>query len=103
MYEGQSESCHTNHITSLLSLIFSEVFNALPRFIINKKDEIINDFEDWLLGNAPLKLLAAVQVAHFSNRSKSETTVDSRYLDFGYLEQPLISKKKSGPCYNTEI
>ena len=21
-------------------------------------------------------------------------TVDSRYLDFGYLEQPLISKKK---------
>ena len=25
-------------------------------------------------------------------------TVDSRYLDFGYLEQPLISKKKSGPC-----
>ena len=22
------------------------------------------------------------------------TTVDSRYLDFGYLEQPLISKKK---------
>ena len=30
-------------------------------------------------------------------------TVDSRYLDFGYLEQPLISKKKSGPCYNTEI
>ena len=30
-------------------------------------------------------------------------TVDSRYLDFGYLEQPLISKKNSGPCYNTEI
>ena len=30
-------------------------------------------------------------------------TVDSRYLDFGYLEQPLISKKKSGLCYNTEI
>ena len=27
-------------------------------------------------------------------------TVDSRYLDFGYLEQPLISKKKSGPCLN---
>ena len=31
------------------------------------------------------------------------TTVDSRYLDFGYLEQPLISKKKSGPCLNIEI
>ena len=28
------------------------------------------------------------------------TTVDSRYLDFGYLEQPLISKRKSGPCLN---
>ena len=30
-------------------------------------------------------------------------TLDSRYLDFGYLEQPLISKKKSGPCLNIEI
>ena len=30
-------------------------------------------------------------------------TVDSRYLDFGYLEQPLISKKKSSPCLNIEI
>ena len=30
-------------------------------------------------------------------------TVDSRYVDFGYLEQPLISKKKSGPCFNIEI
>ena len=27
-------------------------------------------------------------------------TVDSRYLDFGYLEEPLISKRKSGPCLN---
>ena len=27
-------------------------------------------------------------------------TVDSRYLDFGYLEQPLFSKRKSGPCLN---
>ena len=27
-------------------------------------------------------------------------TVDSRYLDFGYLEQPLIPKRKSGPCLN---
>ena len=33
----------------------------------------------------------------------NEYTVDSRYLDFGYLEQPLISKKKSGPCLNIEI
>ena len=30
-------------------------------------------------------------------------TVDSRYLDFGYLEQPLISKNKPGPCSNIEI
>ena len=30
-------------------------------------------------------------------------TVDSRYLDFCYLEQPLISKRKSGPCNDTEI
>ena len=29
-----------------------------------------------------------------------ENTVDSRYLDFGYLEQPLISKTKSVPCLN---
>ena len=31
------------------------------------------------------------------------TTVDSRYLDFGYLEWPLISKRKSGPSLNIEI
>ena len=31
------------------------------------------------------------------------STVDSRYLDFGYLEQPLISKRKSDPRFNTEI
>ena len=30
-------------------------------------------------------------------------TVDSRYLELAYLEQPLISKWKSGPCYNIEI
>ena len=30
-------------------------------------------------------------------------TVDSRYLDFGYLELPLISKRKSGPCFSIEI
>ena len=29
-----------------------------------------------------------------------EGTVNSRYLDFGYLEQPLISKRNSGPCLN---
>ena len=30
-------------------------------------------------------------------------TVDSRYLELAYLEKPLISKWKSGPCFNTEI
>ena len=30
-------------------------------------------------------------------------TVDPRYIDFDYLEKPLISKRKSGPCFNTEI
>ena len=30
-------------------------------------------------------------------------TVASRYLDFGYLELPLISKRKSDPCINIEI
>ena len=32
--------------------------------------------------------------------SEFDCTIDSRYLDFGYLEQPLISKRKSGPCLN---
>ena len=30
-------------------------------------------------------------------------TVNSRHLDFDYLEKLLISKRKSGPCFNTEI
>ena len=30
-------------------------------------------------------------------------TVDSRYLELAYLEKPLISMWKSGPCFNTEI
>ena len=30
-------------------------------------------------------------------------TVASRYLDFGYLEQPLISKRQSDPCFNIQI
>ena len=28
--------------------------------------------------------------------------VNSRYLDFDYLEYPLISKGKSGPFFNIE-
>ena len=30
-------------------------------------------------------------------------TVDPRYLDFSYLEQPHISKRKSDLCFNIEI
>ena len=30
-------------------------------------------------------------------------TVDSRYLELAYLEQPLISKWKSSPCLNMKI
>ena len=40
---------------------------------------------------------------HIMNTTLVISTVNSCYLDFGYLEQPLISKKKSGPCFNTEI
>ena len=29
--------------------------------------------------------------------------VDSRYLEFAYVEKPLISKWKSGPCLNMNI
>ena len=32
-----------------------------------------------------------------------ESTVDSHYLDFGYLELPLISKRKSDLCFNIDI
>ena len=37
------------------------------------------------------------------DRTDDINTVDSRYLDFGYLEQPLISKRKSDLCFNIEI
>ena len=30
-------------------------------------------------------------------------TVDCRYLELAYLELPLVSKWKSGPCFTTEI
>ena len=30
-------------------------------------------------------------------------TVDSRYLDLAYLEEPLILKWNSGPWFNMEI
>ena len=30
-------------------------------------------------------------------------TVDSPYLDLAYLEQPFISKWKSGPCFKMEL
>ena len=30
-------------------------------------------------------------------------TVDSRYLELAYFELPLISKWKSGPCFNKKL
>ena len=32
-----------------------------------------------------------------------ENTVDSRYLEFDYLEELLIARRTSGPCLNIEI
>ena len=32
-----------------------------------------------------------------------KTTVEPRYLEFAYFELPLISKWKSGPCFNMKI
>ena len=40
------------------------------------------------------------QQSHVEKKINLGYTVDSRYLDLGYLEQPLISKRKSGPCLN---
>ena len=45
---------------------------------------------------AAVKLLSALRI-----KKKCQYTVDSRYLDFVYLEWPLISK--SGPCLNIKI
>ena len=35
--------------------------------------------------------------------SVSTYTVDPCYLDFGYLDQLLISRRKSNLCFNIEI
>ena len=42
----------------------------------------------------------AKQLHDFGRPRFKVSTVDSRYLDFGYLELPLISKGKSYPCLN---
>ena len=36
----------------------------------------------------------------FQKNHFGKELVDFRYLDFDYLEQPLISKRVSGPCLN---
>ena len=36
-------------------------------------------------------------------KEKFMVTWPRAYLDFGYLELPLISKRKSDPCFNIEI
>ena len=39
----------------------------------------------------------------FLGQSNHPKQVDSRNLDFSYLEKPLISKLKSSPCFNMEM
>ena len=35
--------------------------------------------------------------------SSKYNTVEPRYLELAYLELPLISKRKSGPCFNMKL
>ena len=37
------------------------------------------------------------------NRHMATYTVESRYLELAYFELPLISKWKSGPCFNMKL
>ena len=36
-------------------------------------------------------------------RQPKENTVEPRYLELAYFELPLISKWKSGPCFNMKL
>ena len=36
-------------------------------------------------------------------RNKIQFTVEPRYLELAYFELPLISKWKSGPCFNMKL
>ena len=38
-----------------------------------------------------------------NNRPQNSDTVEPRYLELAYLELPLISKRKSGPCFNMKL
>ena len=40
---------------------------------------------------------------HSAFRHHSYTTVEPRYLELTYFELPLISKWKSGPCFNMKL
>ena len=37
------------------------------------------------------------------NDEANKYTVEPRYLELAYFELPLISKWKSGPCFNTNV
>ena len=49
-------------------------------------------------GNVSFLFFNGIRATHYFLN-----TVDSRYLDFDYLEQPPISKRKSGQCLDREI
>ena len=51
----------------------------------------------------PLKSWEVYPYTYVGSSDPDSSTVDSRYLDFGYLEQPLISNRKSDPSFNIEI
>ena len=60
----------------------------------------------WMTNSVDLDHTRSVscdQGPHYLLRPDCANTVNSRYLDFPYLELPLNSKWKTGPCFNTEI
>ena len=70
---------------------------TLKRIMLLHMGLLLHSSSHSLLSSQRLLALArwALPVLH--------NTVDSRYLEYDYLELPLISKRKSGPCLNIEI
>ena len=51
-----------------------------------------------------LKLFYKREASHFILMQLQITnTVEPRYLELAYFELPLISKWKSGPCFNMKL
>ena len=59
--------------------------------------------------SVPLKISASRKVVWWTAQEKhiyltvSPSTVEPRYLELAYFELPLISKWKSGPCFNMKL